>query len=222
MTASLRVVIVEDHPMFRDALRSMLEANGVEVVGCASTADDAVSVVASFQPDLVVMDLHLAAGSGVDATTRILEASPDVRVLVLTSSDEPDSVDAALRVGAHGYLHKSAAPAEIARAIASVAAGDGVFDSAVLRRITERFAARSAREVDPPFPSLTPREREVLDLVAQGKANQQIADALFLSLKTVRNQVSTIFTKLGVQDRPTAIVLAREQGMGGGRPPLPA
>lgn len=200
--------------MFRDALRSMLEANGVAVVGEASTADDAVSAVATSRPDLVVMDLHLATGSGVDATASILESSPDVRILVLTSSDEPASVDAALRVGAHGYLHKSAAPTEIARAVASVAAGDGVFDATVLRRITERFAVKSGRETDPPFPTLTPREREVLELIAQGKANPLIADALFVSLKTVRNQVSAIFTKLGVQNRAAAIVMAREQGMG--------
>ena len=213
---SPRVLIVEDHPMFRDALRSVLQSLGVEVIGAVATAEEAVGAVRDFAPELVIMDLQLADGSGVDATARIVEVAPATRVLVLTSADDDASVDAALRAGAHGYLHKSADPDEIVRAVQAVAAGDGVFDEVVVRRITERFSARTPHQVDPPFPSLTSREREVLDLVARGHSNAQIADDLYLSVKTIRNQVSAIFSKLGVVDRASAIVMAREQGLGSG------
>ena len=213
MTAdAIRVLVADDHPMFRDGLRTLIrDADGVELVGEASTGEEAVVRAVDLQPDVVVMDLQMPDVNGIEATRRITAASPHIAVLVLTMFEDDDSVFAAMRAGARGYLLKGSAQEEILRAVAAVAAGDAIFGPSVATRLIELFAAGSPPQ---PFPELTEREREVLDLVAQGKSNQVIARELFVSSKTIRNHVSNIFTKLHVADRAQAIIRARDAGLG--------
>ena len=210
----VRVMVVDDHPVFRDGLRAVLAyAPGFEVTGEATTGEEAVEAAARQQPDVVVMDLHLPGINGVEATRRIVEAQPGVRVLVLSMFEDDASVVAALRAGAGGYVLKESPREDLLRAIEAVARGQAVFDPAVARRVVG-FVAADARPPEPAFPSLTPREREILVLLAQGLSNDAIARRLYLSSKTVRNQVSAIFTKLEVDTRAEAIVRAREAGLG--------
>lgn len=210
----LRVLVAEDHPLFRDGLRTLLASiEGIELVGECASGAEAVVEAERLQPDVVVMDLHMPELSGIEATRRILASSPHIGVLVLTMFEDDDSVFAAMRAGAKGYLLKGAAQGEIVRAIQAVGGGDAIFGPAIAERIVAYFATprRSPPEI---FPELTHREREILDLIAQGRSNQTIAQQLFLSQKTVRNHVSNIFTKLQVADRAEAIVRAREAGLG--------
>jgi DNA-binding NarL/FixJ family response regulator len=210
----LRVLVADDHPLFRDGLRSALASHGdAEVVGEAATGDAAITSALELQPDVVVMDLQMPGANGIEATRRIIEASPHIGVLVLTMFEDDDSVFAAMRAGARGYLLKGAGQDEIARAVRAVAAGEAVFGPAVAQRLMDFFASQPSGP-PPAFPDLTEREREILELVAQGESNQSIARRLFLSQKTVRNHVSNIFTKLHVADRAQAIVRAREAGLG--------
>jgi DNA-binding NarL/FixJ family response regulator len=212
----LRVLVADDHPLFRDGLRSALASHGdAEVVGEAATGDAAITSALELQPDVVVMDLQMPGANGIEATRRIIEASPHIGVLVLTMFEDDDSVFAAMRAGARGYLLKGAGQDEIARAVRAVAAGEAVFGPAVAQRLMDFFASQPSGP-PPAFPDLTEREREILELVAQGESNQSIARRLFLSQKTVRNHVSNIFTKLQVADRAQAIVRAREAGLGQG------
>lgn len=209
------VLIAEDHPVFRDGLRALVGAlDGGQVVAEASNGDEAVELALAVQPDVVVMDLNLPGTNGVEATRRIVTASPHVRVLVLTMFDDQDSVFAAMRAGARGYLLKDADQAEIARAIEAVADGEAIFGPAVATRVLAYFASAADARASSVFPNLTEREHEVLELVAQGHANAAIAWRLGLSEKTIRNHVSNIFTKLQVADRAQAIVRAREAGLG--------
>jgi DNA-binding NarL/FixJ family response regulator len=209
---AIRVLVADDHPMFRDGLRTLLrDADGVELVGEATTGEEAVVRALDLQPDVVVMDLQMPDVNGIEATRRITAASPHVSVLVLTMFEDDDSVFSAMRAGARGYLLKGAAQEEILRAVAAVAAGDAIFGPSVATRLIEFFAAERPPQ---PFPELTEREREVLELLAQGKSNQNIARELFLSSKTIRNHVSNIFTKLHVADRAQAIIRARDAGLG--------
>jgi DNA-binding NarL/FixJ family response regulator len=199
--------------MFREGLRATLaRRDGIEVVGSVDTVVELRELLAAEPPDVILLDLTLADGNGLTIAGELATLAPDVRVLVLTSADDHPTIHSALRVGAHGFLHKTATPAEIVSAVLTVAAGDGVFDAAALKRIQAQFTtgARAAG----PFPQLTPREHEVLDLMARGLSNAAIADHFVLSLKAVRNQVSSIFAKLGVARREEAIVLARDHGMG--------
>jgi DNA-binding NarL/FixJ family response regulator len=219
MTEPVRIVIADDHPVFRSGLRAMLEVeDGVEVVGEASTGTGAVSLVREVQPDLVLMDLNMPELDGVSATRQILHDSPHVRVMVLTMFDDDDSVFAAMRAGAQGYLLKGANHAEVRHAVHLVAAGGAMFGPAVAARVIEFFARPRPTGVALAFPQLTDREHEILDLLAQGQSNLSIAARLHISQKTVRNHVSNIFTKLAVADRAQAIVRAREAGLGGGAP----
>jgi DNA-binding NarL/FixJ family response regulator len=215
----ITVLLVDDHPLFLDGMRSLV--NGLEwatVAGEAATASDAILLAGELQPDVVVMDLHLSEGSGVAATREIVAALPNTAVLVLTMFDDDDSVFAAMRAGARGYLLKGAGREEIVRGLRSVAAGEAVFGPTVARRVLSYFADLDEAGKLSPLPTLTAREREILDLMAAGKPNTEIAAALYLSAKTVRNNVSNIFSKLHVADRAAAIIRAREAGLGKRRP----
>ena len=215
-TEQLTIVVAEDHPLYRRALTALLgEQPDWSVVAEAEDGVGAVTAAHAEQPDVVVMDLRLPGLDGIEATRRIVAASPHIAVLVLTMYDDDASVFAAMRAGARGYLLKGADQADIVRAVAAVADGEAIFGSAVARRIIEFFAApRPAAVPEIVFPELTAREHEVLDLIAAGRSNADLAAALVLSPKTVRNHVSNIFAKLHVADRSAAIVRAREAGLG--------
>ena len=216
-TEPLRVLVADDHPLFRSGLRSALASLGdTEVVGEAATGETAIERALELQPDVVVMDLQMPAVNGIEATRRIVEASPHMGVLVLTMFEDDDSVFAAMRAGARGYVLKGSGEDEIVRAIHAVAAGEAIFGPAIAQRLMDFFASTPDGPA-PAFPDLTEREREVLELIAQGESNRSIARRLFLSEKTVRNHVSNIFTKLQVADRAQAIVSAREAGLGRAR-----
>jgi DNA-binding NarL/FixJ family response regulator len=211
----LRVLIADDHPVYRDGLRLTLDGwERAMLVGEASDGDEAVALASRLQPDVVVMDVQMPGQTGVDATRAIVASSPATAVLVLTMFEEDDLVIAAMRAGARGYLLKGATRDELRNAIITVAAGGAVFGPAVASRLGA-IIERGSR--DRPFPGLTDREHEVLELMAQGRANPDIARRLSISEKTVRNHASMIFAKLEVLGRPEAIVRAREAGMGGER-----
>jgi DNA-binding NarL/FixJ family response regulator len=192
----LRILLADDHPLFRDGLRALLGSieDGV-VVGEAATGGEAVARTLELQPDVVVMDLHMPELSGIEATRQIVETSPHVGVLVLTMNENDDAVFAAMRAGARGYLLKGSTQAEILHAIRAVGSGEAVFGPAIARRLIEYFSSTRGGPSQA-FPELTAREREVLDLLAQGESNAAIARRFTLSQKTVRNHVSNIFNKL--------------------------
>lgn len=211
----LRVVVADDHPLYRDGLEALLDANPPTVVVAAvGTGSDAVTAAETLQPDVVVMDLQLPDMHGIEATRRITATSPHVAVLVLTMFEDDDSIFAAMRAGARGYLLKGASHDAIRRAVRAVAAGESIFSPGVATRLLEFFAGRHIGRGQEAFPQLTPREVEVLGLLAAGHPNATIAGRLLLSEKTVRNHVSNIFTKLQVADRAEAIVRARRAGLG--------
>ena len=210
----LRVLLADDHPVFRQGLRTTIEAaTDVEVAGEAKTGDEAVEQALALQPDVVIMDLQMPERNGIEATREIVAQSPHVGVLVLTMFEDDDSVFAAMRAGARGYLLKGSDHDEIVRAIRAVASGEAIFGPAIATRLMSYFSAAAGGPAQA-FPELTAREREVLELIAQGRSNAAIAQQLVLSQKTVRNHVSNIFTKLQVLDRSQAIVKAREAGLG--------
>jgi len=212
---SLRVAIADDHPVFRDGLRALLSSlPDVEVVGEASTGEEAVTLAQHLRPDVVVMDLNMPDVNGIEATRRIIEDDPNANVLMLTMFEDDDSVFAAMRAGARGYLVKGSNQTEIIRAIEAVGAREAVFGAPIAQRMIEYFSTARTESVEPAFPQLTDRERHVLDFIAQGTSNQAIAQSLVISPKTVRNHVSNIFSKLQVADRAEAIVRAREAGLG--------
>ncbi len=214
----IRVLIADDHPFFRDGLRVLLEATpDTELVGEARSGDEVVALAEELRPDVTLMDLRMPGLGGIEATRRILERTPETGILVVTMVEDDDSVFAAMRAGARGYLLKGADRDEMLLALRAVARGEAVFGPGIARRLIQYFSSPAPAQTRAPrsiFPELTDREREILDLVAAGRNNQEIAEALFLTLKTVRNYVSNIFTKLQVADRAQAIVRAREAGMG--------
>jgi DNA-binding NarL/FixJ family response regulator len=220
--AALSIVVAEDHPLYRRALVGLLGGHADwQVVAEAEDGAGAVTAAHAAQPDVVVMDLKLPGLDGIEATRRIVAASPHIAVLVLTMYDDDASVFEAMRAGARGYLLKGADQSEIVRAVADVADGGAIFGPSVARRVIEYFAApRPPAVPEVVFPQLTVREHEVLDLIAAGRSNADVAAGLVLSPKTVRNHVSNIFAKLHVADRSAAIVKAREAGLGlhGGPP----
>jgi DNA-binding NarL/FixJ family response regulator len=213
---SIRLVIADDHPLFRDGVRAMLAAApDLELVGEATTGDDAVAVVAELCPDVVLMDVQMPGLGGIDATRRIMEACPTLAVLVMTMFADDHLVFAAMRAGARAYLLKGARQEEVVRAIRGVADGEVIFGPGVALRVLDFFGAGHLTSVQPRlFPELSDREREVLHLLARGHKNAEIADQLVLSPKTVRNHVSTILGKLQVADRTQAAVRARQAGLG--------
>jgi DNA-binding NarL/FixJ family response regulator len=211
----LRVLIVDDHPLFRDGMRGLLDSVAdTQVVGEAASGEDAVAQARLLQPDLILMDLNMpGALNGVEATRHIVRDSPRANVLVVTMYDDDESVFAALRAGARGYVLKGAPQIETLRAIRGVGNGEAIFGPGIAERVM-RFFAAPRPVADQVFPELTERELEVLRLIAQGRTNQEIADALVLSLKTVRNHVSNICGKLQVADRAQAVIRARDAGLG--------
>jgi DNA-binding NarL/FixJ family response regulator len=212
------VLIADDHPLVLSGLRALLETlDGIEVVGQAADGREAVRLAASLRPDVVVMDLQMPQLDGVEATRKIIAEVPRTAVLVLTMHDDDASVFAAIRAGARGYLLKGAAQEDVARAIAAVSRGEAIFGPALAGRLIQFFAA-APESATLPFPQLTEREREILDLMAGGLNNAEIAGRLFLSSKTVSNNVSVIFDKLRVAGRSKAIVQARNAGLGRSEP----
>ena len=211
----IRVVVVDDHPVFRHGLRALLDAlPELTVVGEGSDGDEALELVRRERPDVVVMDLNMPGLSGVDATRLVVKEAPDTGVLVLTMFEDDESVFAAMRAGARGYLVKGADSPDVVRAITAVADGEAIFGPSVASRVLGYLTRPLSSQDETVFPELSGRERDVLELLAAGRSNGQIAQALFLSPKTVRNQVSSIFSKLQVADRAEAIVRARRAGLG--------
>jgi DNA-binding NarL/FixJ family response regulator len=213
----LRLLIADDHPAFRAGLRLLLESLSdfeVEVVAEAENGEKALEGAIELSPDVIVMDLQMPGLGGIETTRRVVAAAPHVRVLVLTMFEDENSVFAALRAGAHGYVLKGAGQEQLARAIQAVAAGESIFSPAIAKRVIESFARPGPTQRPLAFPSLTEREREVLGLIAQGLSNPEITRKLVLSPKTVRNHVSNILAKLQARDRSAAIVRAREAGLG--------
>lgn len=212
---NIQVLIADDHPLFRFGLRALLEAeHGTAVIGEATTGVEAVTLAAALQPDVIVMDINMPELNGIEATKQILDTDPASNILIMTMFDD-DSVFAAMRAGARGYLLKGVEGDETLRAIRSVAAGQAIFSPNIAERLLQYFAtAPKTQTSEALFPDLTPRELEVLQLIAQGLTNNAIAEKLVLSPKTVRNHVSTIFSKLQVANRAEAIVRAREAGLG--------
>jgi DNA-binding NarL/FixJ family response regulator len=211
----VRVIVADDHPVFRRGLVGVLsEDAGVEVVGEAADGATALALVAELQPDVVLMDLHMPGVGGVAATRRLAEENPHVAVLVLTMLDDDESIHAAMHAGARGYLVKGSSGERILDAVRAVAEGEAVFGAAVAGRVLRLLSAERRAARQGPFPMLTDREEEVLGLIAAGRSNTEIARHLILSDKTVRNHISNIFSKLGVPDRASAIVRAREAGLG--------
>ncbi|HEV8192665.1 MAG TPA: response regulator transcription factor [Ktedonobacterales bacterium] len=212
---TLRVLIVDDHPIFRDGMRALLgSVPDIEVVGEAATGDEAIAMTAELQPDVALMDLQMPGIGGIEATRQILHASPHVRVLVVTMFEDDYSVFTAMRAGARGYIVKGAKPDDMLRAVRSAGSGEAIFSPAIAARLIDFFSAPKPPVPQQTFPDLSDREREILDLIAQGASNADIANRLVLSPKTVRNHVSNIFSKLQVADRAHAIIQARDAGMG--------
>jgi DNA-binding NarL/FixJ family response regulator len=208
------VLIADDHPVFRSGLAGVLaEAGDMTVVGEVADGDTALAMAVRERPDVVLMDLHMPGVSGVEATRRLTAEAPDVRVLVLTMFDDDESVLAAMRAGARGYLVKGSPGDRIVGAVRAVAAGEAVFGADVAARVLSKLSGSPGRRPDRPFPALTDRELEILDLIAAGRTNNQIAQHLVLSDKTVRNHVSNIFAKLQVHDRSQAILRALHGGL---------
>ena len=210
---TIRILVADDHPLVRGGLKAALAPlPEVEVVAEAATGSDAIREAVLHQPDVVVMDLQMPELNGIQATRELGRVVPSAAVLVLTMFDDDDWVFAAMRAGARGYVLKGAEQHELARAIMAVAAGEAIFGPAVASRVLAYFAAPARTPT--PLPELTDREREVLDLIAAGHTNHQIAERLGLSAKTVANHISAIFAKLQVADRTQAILRARDAGLG--------
>ena len=215
MEESIRVLIADDHPLFRDGMRGLLGSlPDMEVVGEASSGEQAIERARKLQPDVILMDIKMPGINGIEATREILHISPRISVLVVTMFEDEDSVFAAMRAGARGYLLKDSSGQEVGHAIRAVASGEAIFGAGVAQRLISFFSVPSPAVSRRAFPELTDREEEILSLIAQGKINQQIAKELFVSLKTVRNHVSNIFLKLQVADRAQAVIRAREAGLG--------
>lgn len=211
----VRILLADDHPVFRHGLRTLLvETGDLEVVGEATTGEDAVRLAESMQPDIVLMDLRMPGTGGIDATRHIMHTLPHVKVLVVTMFEDDASVFTAMRAGARGYVLKDSEKEDLLRAIRAVGRGEAIFSPGVASRIIDYFAATRPSAPKAAFPMLSDRERELLHLLAQGHTNASIASHLSLSHKTVSNYVSNILNKLQVADRAEAILRAREAGLG--------
>lgn len=210
----IRVFIADDHTLFRDGLRALFASIGdVELVGEAADGQAAVQGAQEQQPDVVLMDIQMAGLNGVEATRHIVSTSPHIGVIMVTMLEDDDSVFTAMRAGARGYVVKGADQTEMLRTIRAVAAGEALFSSEIAEKLMNFFARLEPSSAQI-FPELTEREHEVLELIAKGLSNPEIARRLTISPKTVRNHVSNIFSKMQVADRAQAIIRAREAGMG--------
>jgi DNA-binding NarL/FixJ family response regulator len=210
----VRILIADDHPVFRFGLRALLESQpDMEVVKEVENGTDAVRAAQTLGPDVVLMDVNMPGLNGIEATRQITAGDANTAVLIITMFDD-DTVFTVMQAGARGYLLKGAQGDETLRAIRAVANGEVIFSPGVAEQMMAYFARGKKTDVDVPFPELTPREREVLELLAEGLTNSAIAEKLVLSPKTVRNLVSNIFGKLQVASRSEAIVKAREAGLG--------
>lgn len=211
----IRILIADDHPVFRYGLRTLLQAEDVfDVVGEATTGQEAIDQAATLHPDIILMDLNMPGLNGIEATRRILATTTQTKVLVLTMFDDDDSVFAAMRAGARGYILKGAEGDETIRAIHAVSGGEAIFSATIAQRLMQYFGEpQPASSTQQAFPQLTEREREVLALIGRGYTNNAIAEQLVISPKTVRNHVSIIFSKLQIAGRSEAIVLARDAGL---------
>ncbi|HSB90800.1 MAG TPA: response regulator transcription factor [Anaerolineales bacterium] len=216
MTAApIRVLIADDHRLFRDGLRALLNsAPDLEVVGEAGGGEEVVAKAAEVRPDVILMDLQLPGINGVEATRRILGSQPSVNVLVLTMFEDTDTVLAAMRAGARGYILKDTEEEALLRSVRAVASGEALFGPGVAERLMRYLAEATPSAGRAAFPELTDREREVLSLLAQGLSNQAVADHMGISLKTARNHVSNILGRLQVADRTEAVARARAAGLG--------
>lgn len=217
----ISVLVVDDHTLFRDGLSAILTTvPDIEVVGEAGTGREAVAQVEALAPNVVLMDINMPDLNGIEATQQVLAAKPDTGIIMLTMLEDNDSLFAAMCAGARGYILKGADKAEVLKTIRAVANGEALFGPAIASRLTSFFqntggrVAHHQNEADAPFPDLTDRERELLELIAQGENNQEIAQRLHISAKTVSNHISNIFNKLQVADRAQAIVRARQAGLG--------
>jgi DNA-binding NarL/FixJ family response regulator len=212
---TIRILMADDHAVFREGLRYVLGSEpDMEIVGEAATGKEVVEKAAELGPDVVLMDIQMPGINGIEATRRILGSDPKVGVVVLTMFEDNDSVFSAMQAGAKGYVLKGADPSEILKVVRAVAEGDAYFGAEIARRLTDFFSVPRPSSPAEPFPELTAREREVLDLIAQSHNNARIAKLLYVSPKTVRNHISNIFTKLQIADRTQAILRAREAGLG--------
>lgn len=216
MDAPIRIIVADDHPVVRGGLVALLRTiPGLDVVGEAADGETAVRLTHEHRPDVVLMDVRMPGMDGVEATRQIREQTPESRVLILTMYDDDATVFTAMKAGAQGYLLKESEQDDIVRAVHAVVAGEAIFGPGVAARVLGYFTEPPQAVVaEYPFPELTHREREVLELLAQGMKNADIATELFLSPKTVSNQLTAIFAKLQVASRGEAIVRAREGGLG--------
>ena len=213
----LRVLVADDHPMFRHGMVALLDATPeFTVVGEAATGDEAINLAVELQPDVILMDIRMPGVNGIEATRRIVHTSPHIRILIVTMSDDDASIFTAMRAGARGYVQKDAQKADMLRAIRAVGSGEAIFSPGIASRLMDFFAEPRPAAPTLAFPELTDREREVLELIAEGYSNTEIAARLVLGANTVRNYVSNIFGKLQVADRAQAIVRAHEAGLGHG------
>src|SRR5512147_2386925 len=210
-----RILIADDHTLLRDGLRALLASIAdVEVLGEAATGKEALRLATELQPDVILMDIQMPDMNGIEATRQILRTSPHMGIIVLTMFQDDDTVFAAMRAGARGYVLKGADQAVLLRAVRAVANGESLFSPEIATRLIQFFANLKPSARPELFPELTEREREILSFIADGQTNAEIAQKLVISLKTVRNHVSNIFSKLQVADRAQAAIRAREAGLG--------
>ncbi|MFT4415563.1 response regulator [Fredinandcohnia humi] len=210
----IKVLVVDDHPLFREGIATLLQSTDIaELVGEATNGEEAIELALRIKPDVILMDLNLPIKNGIEATRIITKNSPTIGILVLTMFDDDDSVFSALKAGARGYLLKGANRTETIRAIQAIANGESIFSPAIAGNLLEFF---KDFQPTPPliFPQLTDRERDILERIVAGKENAEIAKNLGITLKTVRNHISNIYSKLQVADRAEAIAQAKNEGMG--------